>query len=132
MFNFTPFLDELYTPGQAITATATEEIKLGQLVEIVAAEGVHATAHTPQLAVKVATPGSRAFGLAGHDVAKGGDLTVQRGPGRCFRVPAEAPHVAGDLLEVASGGTFAQVSMGAPVAQVLRNSADGHVDVTLL
>lgn len=56
MLNFTPFLDELYTPGQAITATATEEIKLGQLVEIVADEGVHATAHTPQLAVKVGPP----------------------------------------------------------------------------
>lgn len=33
-----------------------EEIKLGQLVEIVADEGVHATAHTPQLAVKVGLP----------------------------------------------------------------------------
>lgn len=132
MFNFTPFLDELFTPGQAVTATATEDIKLGQLVEIVAADGLHTTAKTPQLAVRVATPGAVAFGLAGHDVEKGGDLTVQRGAGRCFRVPAKAPHMAGDLLEVAEAGGFAQASTGAPVAQAIRNSEDGHVDVTLL
>lgn len=65
-------------------------------------------------------------------MVKGGDLTVQRGPGRRFRVPAEGLHLAGDLQEVASGGTFAQVSTGTPVSQTLRNNADGHVDMTML
>lgn len=132
MLNFTPFLDELFTHGQAVTATATEDIKLDQLVEIVAADGLHTTAKTPQLAVKVATPGAVAFGLAGHGVEKGSDHTVQRGEGCCFRVPAKGPHMAGDLLEVAESRGFAQASTGALVAQAILNSEDGQVDVTLL
>lgn len=132
MLNFTPYLDELYTPGQAITATATEPIKTGQFVEIVAATGLHATTKTPQLAVRVAPPGARAFGLAGHDVETGGDLTVQRGNARCFRIPTAGAHMAGDLLEVGAKGGPAQVSQGQVVAQAIRSSADGQVDITLV
>lgn len=116
---------ELYTPGTAITAHSTEDVVQGQFVELTDSTTDHPT-------VKVAQPGNRAFGLVMVDTNAEDLVGIQRGNGRCFRVPTDATITAGADLEVGASGQPVPAVDGVVVAQALHSSQDGHVDITLI
>lgn len=127
MMNFRPLLDELYTPGRAVAARATEPLALGQFVSIAATGGTG-----PNPGVQVAPAGGRAFGLAQEHAEQGTVIGVQRGNARCFRVPTTATITAGQDLEVGDAGQPVPAATGVVVAVALAATVDGHVDLTLV
>lgn len=124
---FNPLLDELFTPGHAITGTATAPLTLGQFAAVAPGEGIPGT-----VSVTVATAGARAFGLAQDDAATGEKVGIQRGNGRCFRVPTTATIGAGADIEVGADGKPAPHTDGVVVAQALHASNGKYVDLTLI
>lgn len=123
---FTPLLDRLFDPGHAIAAEATEDITLGQFV-VISGNGT-----APNPSVAIAEDGDRAFGLAENDADSGALVNVQRGSGRCFRVPTATAITAGADIQVGANGQPVPHSTGVVVAQALHTSANGHVDLTLV
>lgn len=123
MLNFEPLLDEVFSPGHSVTARATEPIKQGQFVAVVASD-------TDDLAVAVAPAGARAFGLADRDVDTGELVTVQRGNARVFRLEATGLAVGQDV-EVGAAGAPAVASTGVVVGHVVR-TGDGTADISLV
>lgn len=122
-----PLLDELYTPGHGVTAHATEAVTLGQFVAVTAG-----TNSTNNVNVAVAEAGDRAFGLAQDNAAANTLVGVQRGNGRCFRVPTTATIAAGADVQVGAGGQPETHTTGVVVGQALYASTGKHVDLTLL
>lgn len=118
-------LPELYTPGNAITATANTNLVRGQFVAITG-DG------DENPAVSVAPQGARAFGLANLDTDTGDTVTVERGPGRCFRVPTSVAIAAGTDLEVGAQGQPVPHTDGTVVAHALTGSDEDTVDITLV
>ena len=118
-------LTELYTPGTAITSRATVDLTKGQFVALVPGDD---TSH-PNVAVCPA--GDRPFGLAHLDTTSGNLVGIQRGNGRCFRVPATGTIAAGAHAEVGANGTAKAHGTGDIVGTALHAAADGTVDVTL-
>lgn len=120
-----PHVIELFTPAAAVTARASGDITLGAFVAIASGDDrEHPT-------VSTCPPGGRAFGIAATDAADGGLILVQRGHGRCFRVPAGVGATAGADLEVGPGGAPIPATTGVVVAQALHASTADHADVTL-
>lgn len=118
-------ITELFTPGTAITAHAADPLTLGQFVAITDGdENTHVN-------VTVAPAGGRAFGLAQTDADAGTKVGIQRGNGRCFRVPTTASITAGQNIEVGADGQPAPHAEGVVVAQALHASTGEHVDLTL-
>lgn len=130
MFSFKPLLDELFTPGSAITGIASESIALGQFV------AVSTNGKKPNPTIGVAPAGTYPLGIAQDSADKDNKVTVQRGNARCFRVPTTASITAGQLLQVGTNGQPEPLTAGedAPtaIARALFNSEDGHVDLTLI
>ncbi|WP_080793165.1 capsid cement protein [Corynebacterium pacaense] len=126
MFSFKALLDELFAPGTAITGTAAQDINLGQFV------AVSTNGTQPNPTVSVAPAGSYPLGLAQDAAEAGSKITVQRGNARCFRVPTNATITAGALLQVGANGQPEPATDGRVIAQALFNSADGHIDLTLI
>lgn len=120
-----PHVLELFTPAVAVTTRAGGDITLGAFVAIAAGDDrEHPT-------VVTCPPGGRAFGVAATDATAGGLLLVQRGHGRCFRVPAGIGITAGADLEVGPGGAPVPATEGVVVAQALHASTTDYADVTL-
>ncbi|MBB1032553.1 DUF2190 family protein [Dietzia sp. SLG310A2-38A2] len=123
--NYRTALTELYTPGTAITARATTALTRGQFVAVVAGDD---TSH-PNVAVCPA--GDRPFGLAHLDADTDTLVGIQRGNGRCFRVPATGSITAGAHVEVGADGTATTHTTGEVAGTALHAATDGHVDITL-
>lgn len=116
---------ELYSPGTVVTARAAAAVEKGQFVALVEGSSEHPN-------INVAEAGGHVFGLAATDAGAGELVAVQRGSGRCFRVPAGAGMTAGALVEVGASGGPALHTTGVVVAQVLNTSTAEYVDLTLV
>lgn len=82
----------VFMPGQAVTFTASEAVKAGQLVEVSGAYQVK-----PAVAASV-----KVVGVAGRDTAAGGRTVVYTGGVQ--KVTAEGAVNAGDRVAAAAGG----------------------------
>jgi hypothetical protein len=109
----------VFTPGEAITRTASTAVTGGQLLAVVPA---NATV-TPTAAATAAW-----LGVAGHDAASGARVTVRKGGVQ--RLVASGAVTAGDIVVPAAAGAVASNAApgaGQQVGIAITTAANGAV-----
>jgi hypothetical protein len=121
MADYTP----VYTPGTAITLTASASIVGGQLVEV---SGNGTAAPTPASA----TPSLKVVGVAAFDAAAGARVTIH-GRGQVHETTANGAVTAGDqLVSGAVAGTVKSLAaVGAAPAQADVNNARAVIGIAI-
>lgn len=104
----------LFTPGQAVTFTASAAVTGGQLVEVTGDRAVApAAADSPSV-----------VGVAGYDAAAGDPVTVFAGGVQ--QLVASGAIAAGDRVAAAADGAVATLGVATnPVGTALTAAADG-------
>lgn len=110
----------LFRPGQAVTALTTAAVTGKTFV------GVSATrdATTGLVKVVTATAATRAFGVAGADIASGAAGLIQRGG--ILNVTAGGAITAGAEVEVGTGGKAVVLASGKSVGMALETGSTNN------
>ncbi|OZC76368.1 DUF2190 domain-containing protein [Rhodococcus sp. 06-418-1B] len=111
---------DVYGPGRDISAQATAAVIGGRAVAISGnrvAEG--------NLAVAPASAGGRIFGIAKHDAAVGGLVSVARGNARVVRIRAGGAIAANAEVEVGAAGAVVTKTSGVAIGYAVTGAANG-------
>lgn len=111
---------DIYGPGRDISAQATADVIGGRAVAI---SGNRVSGGN--LAVAPAPAGARIFGIAKHDAATGGLVSVSRGNSRVVRVRAGGAIAANAEVEVGSAGQVITKASGVAVGFAVTGAASG-------
>lgn len=123
-----------YEPGQRITGHATDDIVGKTFVDISAdiqsGPGLSATAEGGNIRIATADEEGPALGVASHDTAEGGKVTVILGG--VVPVTAGASIDAGEEVEVGDDGEAVPFDEGRIVGRALADAASGEDAMILL